>query len=104
MFGIGAGEFLIIAVFLLLAVGPEKMPVLFKTVGKSLRMARRATRELRETIGIDELMRDDDFRYPLRRPAVSQPQTDISENNETSEDDVGPESSPAEATVKRDED
>ncbi|MEM9190450.1 MAG: twin-arginine translocase TatA/TatE family subunit [Myxococcota bacterium] len=62
MFGIGTGEFIIIALVLLFAVGPDKMPVFFKTVGKGLRMFRKTTRELKNSIGLDELMRDDDLR------------------------------------------
>lgn len=66
MFGIGFGEMLIIGVVLLLAVGPRELPKLMKTVGKGLREIRRASNELRRTVGIDELLADDDLRNPLR--------------------------------------
>ena len=72
MFGIGVGEFVVVAIVLLLAVGPDKMPTLFKTVGKTLRMFRRTTRELKNSIGLDELLRDDDHRR-LRRPQYTPP-------------------------------
>ena len=62
MFGIGFGEMLVIAVVLILAVGPESMPKLFKAVGKGLREFRRASRELRNTIGIDEMMREEELK------------------------------------------
>ncbi len=65
MFGIGFGEMLMIAVVLLIAVGPKKMPTFMKAVGKGLREFRRATRELKAAAGIDELMRDDSLRNPL---------------------------------------
>jgi Tat protein translocase TatB subunit len=65
MFGIGFGEMLMIAVVLLIAVGPKKMPTFMKAVGKGLREFRRATRELRNASGIDELMRDEQLRNPL---------------------------------------
>jgi Tat protein translocase TatB subunit len=65
MFGIGFGEMLVIAVVLLIAVGPKKMPTFMKAVGKGLREFRRATRELRNASGIDELMRDETLRNPL---------------------------------------
>jgi sec-independent protein translocase protein TatB len=66
MFGIGFTEMLIIAVVLLIAVGPRQLPQLMKTVGKGLREVRKAADDLRRTTGIDELMRDDDLRNPLR--------------------------------------
>jgi sec-independent protein translocase protein TatB len=65
MFGIGFGELVIILIVLLIAVGPDKMPTFMKAVGKGLREFRRTTRELRNTVGIDELLRDDDLRRPL---------------------------------------
>lgn len=75
MFGIGAGEFVVIAVVLLLAVGPEKMPTFFRTVGRGLRAFRRTSRELKNAIGINELLRDDDFAVPPRRVAPKPSQT-----------------------------
>ena len=68
MFGIGFGEMLIIAVILLIAVGPKQLPSLMKTVGKGMRDVRRAADDLRRSTGIDELMRDEDLRNPLREP------------------------------------
>lgn len=37
MFGLGAGEILIIAVFALVFIGPKKLPELAKSLGKGLR-------------------------------------------------------------------
>jgi sec-independent protein translocase protein TatB len=68
MFGIGFSEMLIIAVILLIAVGPKQLPSLMKTVGKGMRDVRRAAEDLRRSTGIDELMRDEDLRNPLREP------------------------------------
>ena len=71
MFGIGFGEFAVLAIVLLIAVGPTRLPTLMKTVGKGLREFRRATRDLRESTGIDEMLRDEDYRDPLRlRPGL----------------------------------
>lgn len=67
MFGIGFAELVIILIVTLVAVGPEKMPTFLKAVGKGLREFRRAVRELRSSVGIDELLRDEDLR-DLRRP------------------------------------
>src|SRR5688572_10670641 len=66
MFGIGFGEMLIIGVILLLAVGPKELPKLMKTVGKGLREVRRASDDLRKTVGIDQLLEDDELRNPLK--------------------------------------
>ncbi len=66
MFGIGFTEMLIIAVVLLIAVGPRQLPQMMKTVGKGIREIRKAADDLRRTTGIDEMLRDEDLRNPLR--------------------------------------
>jgi Tat protein translocase TatB subunit len=70
MFGIGFEEFFLIAIVLLLAVGPDKLPTFLKAVGKGVREFRRATRELKSSVGLDELMKDEDLRQlrDLRKP------------------------------------
>ena len=73
MFGIGFGEMLIIAVVLLIAVGPKQLPALMKTVGKGIRDVRRAAEDLRRSTGIDELLRDEDLRNPLRDRTPEKP-------------------------------
>lgn len=74
MFGIGFGEMLIIAVILLIAVGPRQLPQLMKTVGKGMREVKRATNDLRRSTGIDELLNDDELRNPLKHDAKPQRQ------------------------------
>jgi len=69
MFGIGFGEFVVIGILLLIAVGPRRMPVMMKSVGRGMREFRKATRELRAQVGLDELMNDEDLTQPLRRTA-----------------------------------
>ena len=71
MFGIGFGEFLVIGVLLLIAVGPRRMPVMMKSVGRAMREFRKATRELRAQVGLDELMGEDDVLRPMKK--VSRP-------------------------------
>lgn len=69
MFNLGFGELAIIFIVLILAVGPERLPTLMKGVGKALRTVRQASREIRTTVGIDELLRDDVLQpKPARRP------------------------------------
>lgn len=64
---------LLIAVVILIAVGPKRLPQLMKTVGQGVREIRRASNELRRTVGIDEMMRETDevrraVREPYKRP------------------------------------
>ena len=61
-------------VIVLLAVGPDKLPTFMRTVGKGLRQVRNASREFKEAIGLDELMREGDpFRAPPLRPPPTRP-------------------------------
>lgn len=65
MFGIGAGELMVIAIVILIAVGPDRLPTLMKTLGKGMRDVRRTTNELRRSTGIDEILEENDLRDPL---------------------------------------
>lgn len=70
MFNIGFGELAIICIVLIIAVGPERLPSMMKTVGKTMRTLRQASRDLRASTGIDELLREDfDYHPPPPRPA-----------------------------------
>lgn len=74
MFGVGPTELAFFLVIVLLAVGPEKLPTFMRTVGKGLRQVRNASREFKEAIGLDELMREGDpFRTPPVRPPRARP-------------------------------
>lgn len=74
MFGIGPTELAVFLVIVLLAVGPERLPTFMRTVGKGLRQVRNASREFKEAIGLDELMREGDpFRAPPVRPPRARP-------------------------------
>ncbi|MET0389462.1 MAG: twin-arginine translocase TatA/TatE family subunit [Polyangiales bacterium] len=73
MFNIGFGELAIICIVLIIAVGPERLPSMMKTLGKTIRTLRQASRDIRASTGIDELLREDfDLYTPPpapRRPA-----------------------------------
>jgi Sec-independent protein translocase protein TatA len=74
MFGIGPTELAFFLVIVLLAVGPEKLPTFMRTVGKGLRQVRNASRDFKDAIGLDDLMREGDpFRAPPIRPPRAQP-------------------------------
>jgi len=74
MFGIGPTELAFFLVIVLLAVGPERLPTFMRTVGKGMRQIRNASREFKEAIGFDELMREGDpFKAPPVRPPRARP-------------------------------
>jgi len=56
-FGIGFSEVMLILVVVLLVVGPQKLPEMAKTLGKGVRMLRRAGDDLRDAIQVDEIRR-----------------------------------------------
>jgi TatA/E family protein of Tat protein translocase len=56
MFGMGAGELVLILVLVLLVFGPKKLPDLAKGIGKALREFRRASSDLQAQVtGDNEL-------------------------------------------------
>jgi sec-independent protein translocase protein TatB len=81
MFNIGFGELAIICIVLIIAVGPERLPSMMKTLGKTIRTLRQASRDIRASTGIDELLREDFDLYsppspPRPRPAYVPPTPD----------------------------
>ena len=58
MFNLGFGEILVIAVILIIVVGPDRIPELLRTIGKTLRGVQKASRDLQTSIGLDELRRE----------------------------------------------
>jgi sec-independent protein translocase protein TatB len=84
---IGIGELAVICIVFILAVGPEKLPTMMKTVGKTLRQLRQASRDIRASTGIDELMRDDILDAPpVRRQYVPPPGPEMVSRLPTSTD------------------
>jgi sec-independent protein translocase protein TatB len=59
MFGMGFSELVIIAVVLVVAVGPRELPTLMKSLGKGLQTVKRASEELRSSVSVDALLQDD---------------------------------------------
>ncbi len=68
MFGLGPTELIVILVLGLLVLGPERIPGVASSLGKAIRSFRRATRDLREQIDIDDDVRRpfEDLRAALR--------------------------------------
>lgn len=57
-FGVGFGEIFLIFIVILLVVGPQKLPEVARTLGKGLRMVRKASDEFQEAVRMDDLRRE----------------------------------------------
>jgi sec-independent protein translocase protein TatB len=58
MFGIGMPELILILAIALIVIGPKKLPDLAKTLGRAMREFKKATNEFKETLQIDEDLKD----------------------------------------------
>jgi TatA/E family protein of Tat protein translocase len=58
MFGIGMPELLLILVVALVIFGPKKLPDLARSMGRALNEFKRATRDLKDTIDIEDDVKD----------------------------------------------
>lgn len=56
MFGISGAELLIILIFAFIIFGPDKLPVIAKTVGKAISKFREVQSEAKETINVDSIL------------------------------------------------
>jgi Tat protein translocase TatB subunit len=84
-FGIGFSEIVVIGIVMLLVVGPHKLPDLAKTVGKGLRVVRRAANEMRNAINVEEVQA---VRRELTRPIHDWKHDDEPEDMELGPDGV----------------
>lgn len=66
--GIGSGELLVLLVIVLIIFGPRQLPEMARNMAKALRGIRNATDELKEEIGLDEILNP----APSRRSRVVQ--------------------------------
>ena len=74
MFGVGAGEVLVILLVALIIFGPKRLPEIGKTVGKGLREFRKATQDIRSDV--EGAMSDDGT-----KPAAPSVSSDVSSTN-----------------------
>ncbi len=65
MFGLSFGEMLVIAIVLLVVLGPKELPNVMRTLGRSLAKLRRMSTDLRKQSGIDEIIRDEGLHEEL---------------------------------------
>ena len=90
MFNLGFGEILVIAFIFIIVVGPDRLPELFRTLGKTLRTVQKANRDMQSSIGLDTLRRE--LLYPSdllekskwlpKPPLNSPPEAPTTENAE----------------------
>lgn len=94
--GIGSSEIVLILVVMLLLFGPKQLPELAKTIASTLRGIRRATDDMKEEIGLDELVNP---RPP--RPRNYRPKKNTTQNLPPSLQDAPP--SPATSQDEKEE-
>lgn len=59
VFSVGFSEMLLVALVALVAVGPQKLPGMLRTVGEWVGRLRRLTSEMRAQTGIDAILREE---------------------------------------------
>lgn len=69
MFGIGSTEFLVIIVVALLVLGPEHLPKVMRTVGKTMADFRRITTEFQRTINTESAFEEEKRKKQEERAA-----------------------------------
>lgn len=65
MFDLGFGEIALLAMVLLVVVGPRELPRLLRAVGRGITRLRTLSWELRSQSGIDEIIRDEDLQKDI---------------------------------------
>ncbi|MBW2524351.1 MAG: hypothetical protein JRI23_09260 [Deltaproteobacteria bacterium] len=65
MFDLGFGEIALLAIVLLVVVGPRELPRLLRTIGRGITRLRTLSWELRAQSGIDEIIRDEDLQKDI---------------------------------------
>jgi sec-independent protein translocase protein TatB len=66
VFGLSAGEFVILLVVGIVVLGPQKLPGMMRTAGRWVRTLRRMSTDLRAQSGIDRILREEGLDRELR--------------------------------------
>jgi len=99
MFGIGLPELIIIMVIALVVIGPNKLPDIARALGKGMAEFRKATQEIKESLDLDEEIRDiknelvdsiSKLDKPLDVGEIAEPQDTekVVESREKGDDDI----------------
>lgn len=59
MFGVSFSEFLLVGLVALVAVGPQRLPGMMRTLGETLGKFRRMVTDMRHNTGIDDILREE---------------------------------------------
>jgi sec-independent protein translocase protein TatB len=70
MFGLSMAEIAVIAILALIVFGPERIPSIARTVGKTLRELRRAASDVQRSFEVEELRRELRTKNTAPRPAA----------------------------------
>jgi TatA/E family protein of Tat protein translocase len=92
MFGLGAGEILVVLVFALLFIGPKKLPELAKGLGKGIREFQKAKNDIVESVNLPDL------KSSMEDSFANMQNTEVKET-EPSEEEIR--LKPAETTISR---
>ena len=111
MFGIGMPEMILILAIALIVIGPKKLPDLAKSLGRAMNEFKKATREIKESIDIDNDLKDvkqsfDDINKDLKdtvdvnplKSAQTEPSAQKPQTEEDRPQDATPESDPPSAS------
>jgi sec-independent protein translocase protein TatA len=76
MFGLGAGEILVISLMAIIFIGPKKLPELSRTLGKTLRELNKAKEGVMDSLkdGYDGAGPDDDESTTAEKSTASKPE------------------------------
>lgn len=99
MFNLGFGELLVIALVFIVVVGPDRLPELLRTLGKTLRSVQKANQDLQSSIGIDKLRQELMFPSDLQNPLKWRPKTTLHTPSEPPKSPTPDRLPPAEASA-----
>jgi sec-independent protein translocase protein TatB len=66
VFGLSFGEMAVVAIVMLVVLGPRELPNMMRSLGRGLAKLRRMSTELRKQSGIDEIIREEGLQEELQ--------------------------------------
>ena len=112
MFGIGMPEMILILAIALIVIGPKKLPDLAKSLGRAMREFKRATSEFKESIEIDDEVKElkdvkksfDDLSDEIREDMdVTKELSDLNNNKKETNSTLPTPSKDEESEIKKDD-